>query len=107
MKDTANKLESPVFTSLFITFSYSTITVLQEATHEWMDLCREKEIPCSKVFSMVNTLGEPVKIRDWNIAGLPVDSFSVDNGIIVDNSQRWPLMIDPQSNHLLVFSSFH
>ena len=62
-----------------------------------MEMCREKKIPCSEVFSMANTLGEPVKIRDWNIAGLPVDSFSVDNGIIVDNSQRWPLMIDPQS----------
>ena len=37
-----------------------------------------------------------MKIRAWNIAGLPVDSFSVDNGIIVDNARRWPLMIDPQ-----------
>ena len=81
-------------------FSYlsNSLIVFKEATLKWMSLCREKDIPCSKVFSMVNTLGEPVKIRDWNIAGLPVDSFSVDNGIIVDNSQRWPLMIDPQSN---------
>jgi dynein heavy chain len=37
-----------------------------------------------------------VLIRDWHIAGLPVDSFSTDNGIIVDKSRRWPLMIDPQ-----------
>ena len=42
------------------------------------------------------TLGIPAKIRAWNIAGLPVESFSVDNGIIVDNARRWPLMIDPQ-----------
>jgi dynein heavy chain len=35
-------------------------------------------------------------IRDWQIAGLPVDSFSTDNGIIVSNARRWPLMIDPQ-----------
>ncbi len=42
------------------------------------------------------TLGDPVKIRAWQIAGLPVDSFSIDNGIIVDNARRWPLMIDPQ-----------
>ncbi len=27
---------------------------------------------------------------------LTVSSFSVDNGIIVTNSQRWALMIDPQ-----------
>ena len=59
-------------------------------------MCVEKNIPCSENFSLSGTLGEPVKIRAWNIAGLPVDSFSVDNGIIVNNSRRWPLMIDPQ-----------
>ncbi|MEQ2218273.1 hypothetical protein XENOCAPTIV_000822 [Xenoophorus captivus] len=35
-------------------------------------------------------------MRAWQIAGLPVDSFSTDNSIIVFNSRRWPLMIDPQ-----------
>ena len=41
-------------------------------------------------------LGDPVKIRQWNIQGLPTDSFSVDNGIVTMTGQRWPLMIDPQ-----------
>ena len=45
---------------------------------------------------MTNVLGDPVKIRAWQIAGLPVDAFSIDNGIIVGNSRRWPLCIDPQ-----------
>ena len=27
---------------------------------------------------------------------LPNDDFSVDNAIIMKNSSRWPLMIDPQ-----------
>ena len=35
-------------------------------------------------------------IRDWNIQGLPTDTFSVENGIVVFNTSRWPLMIDPQ-----------
>lgn len=59
-------------------------------------MCKQKKIPCSDNVSLSNTLGEPVKIRAWQIAGLPVDSFSVDNGIIVDNSRRWPLCVDPQ-----------
>jgi dynein heavy chain len=25
-----------------------------------------------------------------------VDAFSIDNGIIISNSRRWPLFIDPQ-----------
>ena len=47
-------------------------------------------------FSTVETLGDPVQIRQWNIQGLPIDAFSVENGIIVTKTRRWPLMIDPQ-----------
>lgn len=42
-------------------------------------------------------LGVPVKIQGWNIAGLPKDDTSTENGIIIDNGRRWPLMIDPQT----------
>ncbi|KAK6963637.1 Dynein heavy chain 7 axonemal [Biomphalaria glabrata] len=65
-------------------------------TSQWIKLCQSKKIPCSTEFSLSKTLGEPIKIQAWNIAGLPKDSFSVDNGVIVANSRRWPLMIDPQ-----------
>lgn len=68
----------------------------QDCISGWVEQCNKKKIPCSESFSLNATLGSPVKIRAWNIAGLPVDSFSVDNGIIVDNARRWPLMIDPQ-----------
>jgi hypothetical protein len=37
-----------------------------------------------------------VQIRAWLIAGLPNDSFSIENGIVVASARRWPLMIDPQ-----------
>lgn len=48
-----------------------------------MELCRGKQIPCSSSMSLMSTLGNPVKVRSWTIAGLPSDSFSVDNGIII------------------------
>ena len=77
--------------------SYFVIVYLsQDCISSWVEQCNVKKIPCSESFSLNATLGSPVKIRAWNIAGLPVDSFSVDNGIIVDNARRWPLMIDPQ-----------
>ena len=69
---------------------------------EWNKLCTELTIPCAESFSLITTLGEPVIIRAWNIAGLPVDNFSVDNGIIVFKARRWPLMIDPQGKTLKI-----
>ena len=54
------------------------------------------KVPCSDTPSLIQTLGDPVQIRQWNIEGLPTDNFSIDNGIIIFNSRRWPLMIDPQ-----------
>ncbi|XP_060786498.1 dynein axonemal heavy chain 7-like [Neoarius graeffei] len=68
----------------------------QRATEEWIELCKAKGIPGSPSTSLMLSLGEPVKIRSWTIAGLPSDSFSIDNGIIISNARRWPLMIDPQ-----------
>ena len=41
-------------------------------------------------------MGDQVKIRQWNIQGLPKDSFSAENGTMVDYGRRWPLFIDPQ-----------
>ncbi|NXH14929.1 DYH12 protein, partial [Bucco capensis] len=61
----------------------------QECIKDWSKLCKEKNIPCSENFALSKTLGDPIKIRAWNIAGLPTDIFSVDNGVIVDNSRRW------------------
>ncbi|XP_074537088.1 dynein axonemal heavy chain 12 [Halichoeres trimaculatus] len=68
----------------------------QDCTKSWTKLCKSRNIPSSDEFTLSKTLGDPIKIRAWNIAGLPSDSFSVDNGVIVSNSRRWPLMIDPQ-----------
>ena len=37
-----------------------------------------------------------MEIRSWVINRLPNDSFSIENGIMLFRSNRWPLMIDPQ-----------
>ncbi|CAG5135432.1 unnamed protein product, partial [Candidula unifasciata] len=68
----------------------------QECIQEWFHLCQNQGISVSEAYSLSATLGDPVKIRDWQIAGLPADNYSVDNAIIVTCSNRWPLMIDPQ-----------
>ena len=63
----------------------------------WKTTLGEVDIPTSEVFSVEKFLGDPVAIRQWGIYGLPNDSLSTENGIIVCSSSRWPLMIDPQT----------
>ena len=57
-----------------------TVDFRNDCVDEWQKSCAGVQIPCSEQFLLTNTLGDPVQIRDWQIAGLPVDSFSVDNG---------------------------
>ncbi|OMJ80715.1 hypothetical protein SteCoe_18966 [Stentor coeruleus] len=64
---------------------------------EWSSECFKRKIPGSKEYSLQTCLGDPVKIRQWNIDGLPRDAFSIENGIIISKARRWPLMIDPES----------
>ncbi len=37
-----------------------------------------------------------LQMRSWTVAGLPADNHSIENGIIMAHSRRWPLLVDPQ-----------
>lgn len=65
-------------------------------TKQWVEGCQEKEIPTSDEFSLVQVMGDPVTIRNWNIAGLPNDQVSSENGILTLQAERYALCIDPQ-----------
>lgn len=67
----------------------------------WAAACQAAGVPCSPKFSLASALGDPVKIRQWNIWGLPKDDFSSENAIAVDQGRRWPLCIDPQVRNAL------
>jgi dynein heavy chain len=68
----------------------------EHMTHKWVQHLKKYQVPHTDNTEVVKTLGDAVKIRNWQLAGLPKDSLSVQNGIIVQYSQRWPLFIDPQ-----------
>uniref|UniRef100_UPI00398EE5C8 dynein axonemal heavy chain 1 isoform X2 n=1 Tax=Pristiophorus japonicus TaxID=55135 RepID=UPI00398EE5C8 len=63
---------------------------------EWLQKFVVLGVPHTKESNLVLTLGEAIKIRSWQIAGLPKDALSVENGVITQYTQRWPLFIDPQ-----------
>ena len=62
----------------------------------WIDTCKKLSIPSSEKPTLINTLGDPVKIRQWNIEGLPTDDFSVENHDYHICCRRWLLMVDLQ-----------
>lgn len=63
---------------------------------EWGAALERAGVPHSAGSNLVSTLADPVKVRAWTIAGLPTDTVSVENAIIISKARRWPLMIDPQ-----------
>lgn len=63
---------------------------------DWNAKLTAEKVPCSMNFDLISTLGQPMQIRSWTLCGLPSDKYSTYNGIIVMNSRRFPLMIDPQ-----------
>ncbi|VDM31109.1 unnamed protein product [Hydatigera taeniaeformis] len=68
----------------------------EELVSTWVGAVEKEKVPKSTPYSFTEFLSDPAKVREWNIQGLPRDSFSVDNGVIVSRASRWPLMIDPQ-----------
>ncbi|RLN88726.1 hypothetical protein BBJ28_00016849, partial [Nothophytophthora sp. Chile5] len=68
----------------------------QQIVDQWLAQTQALAIPCSPGYSLSTTLGSAVEIRDWQLHGLPTDSTSTDNAILVTRGERWPLMIDPQ-----------
>jgi len=55
------------------------------------------KFPFNDDLDLINFLATPDKVGAWNLMGLPNDELSKQNGIIIDKSKRFPLIIDPQN----------
>ena len=62
----------------------------------WTTKCQELNIPVSSRGFSLADIADPVKARLWAQKGLPLDSFSVENAVILTSSRRFCLCIDPQ-----------
>ena len=62
----------------------------------WQVKLRTMELPHSPNCTLRSALADPIAIRQWTINGLPQDTHSVENAIIMSKGRRYPLIIDPQ-----------
>jgi len=68
----------------------------KKLVNDWIPMLARAQIPYTSDFDFASFLANPSDVRDWNIQGLPSDSFSTENGVIVTRGNRWPLLVDPQ-----------
>ncbi|CAB0007849.1 unnamed protein product [Nesidiocoris tenuis] len=64
---------------------------------QWSNVMDDVDFSNSPGFDMLEFLEKPHIVRMWNKLGLPTDSFSTENAIIITQSRKWPLIIDPQA----------
>ncbi|KAG3108336.1 Dynein heavy chain 6, axonemal [Phytophthora idaei] len=63
---------------------------------QWSDTTRSS-IGASTSFLLASAYGDTRELREWQLLGLPSNSFSTDNALFaLKSKQRWTLMIDPQ-----------
>ncbi len=70
-----------------------------EIIRKWSLLIEKNNIPFSANSDSIlqKTLGDKMEIERMKMNKLPNDNYSVDNALIINNSSRWSLMIDPQN----------
>eukprot|EP00993_Chasmostoma_nieuportense_P002181 NODE_2_length_6488_cov_18.174344_g1_i0.p1 GENE.NODE_2_length_6488_cov_18.174344_g1_i0~~NODE_2_length_6488_cov_18.174344_g1_i0.p1 ORF type:complete len:2154 (+),score=521.91 NODE_2_length_6488_cov_18.174344_g1_i0:435-6464(+) len=63
----------------------------------WIADIRQRGIPMTLDLDVVlGVMTNEAEVAGWSNEGLPADRISTENGAIVTNCTRWPLMIDPQ-----------
>ena len=63
---------------------------------KWVPDLKERGLPMTEGVQPLDILTKETIKAQWNNEGLPTDPLSIQNGAIMTNASRWPLMIDPQ-----------
>lgn len=76
---------------------------------QWLPFMRSVEpaVPITESLDPLSLLTDDTQIAKWNNEGLPNDRMSTENATILTNSDRWPLMIDPQVRIIVAGASIH
>ncbi|EAY07015.1 Dynein heavy chain family protein [Trichomonas vaginalis G3] len=74
-------------------------TYRQRLMDEWRMYLLNDSFVFASNFSIIQQLGNDAKTRQWIYMGLPNDSHSIENALIIEAyPESFPLLIDPQFN---------
>ena len=86
-----------LFAAAFVTYSGPfTAQFRNELVSAFQKNIAENGIPMTEGIDVLKVLVDAATIAGWVGEGLPSDRTSIENGTITCNSERWPLMCDPQ-----------
>ena len=81
----------------FLTYSgYFDFKTRSLLATKWKDSLDSIGIIYRPELSMVESLSKASERLQWELLGLPSDSLSMENGVILDHCIRFPLIIDPR-----------
>jgi dynein heavy chain, axonemal len=63
---------------------------------DFMADCQSLAVPTTPNINLTSFLVDDATIGEWNLQGLPTDELSIQNGIMVTNAARYPVLVDPQ-----------
>ena len=62
----------------------------------WLPDLIAREIPTSEGLEPLDILTDEGRVAQMQSEGLPADRISTENGVIITQCKRWPMIIDPQ-----------
>ena len=63
---------------------------------QWLRDLMSRDVPTTPNIDPLWVLTNEAQVAEWQNQGLPADRISIENGAIMTNCSRWPLLIDPQ-----------
>ena len=73
---------------------------------KWVNDLRSREVQLTQNVDPLWVLTSESHTAVWQNQGLPADRISIENGAILTNCSRWPLLIDPQLQGIRWLKSF-
>ncbi len=66
-------------------------------TQHWIPTVLAQGIKVRSDFSLQRTISDDMEVQNWILKSLPNNEVSIQNAIIMSQTNQYPLIIDPQN----------